>query len=106
VHELVTNAAKYGALSVPQGRLVIAWQVEDRPEGQQLHVSWRESNGPAVREPARLGFGSRLIRRGIEGELNGRLRIEFLPAGLAADLTFPIDVAAESEAGLGLAAAG
>ncbi|MCC2654263.1 MAG: hypothetical protein K0Q60_4429, partial [Microvirga sp.] len=72
LHELVTNAAKYGALSTNAGHLEVAWSViesDDRPK--QLRIHWSESGGPPVAPPKRQGFGSRLIRRSIEGELGG-----------------------------------
>jgi two-component sensor histidine kinase len=61
LHELATNAAKYGALSAPSGEVALDWTVEDG----RLRLRWRESGGPAVREPARQGFGSRLIDMGL-----------------------------------------
>ncbi|SCX89915.1 sensor histidine kinase [Microvirga guangxiensis] len=91
LHELVTNAAKYGALSVPTGRLHLAWEViapEDAPP--QLRLSWKESGGPPVQPPKRQGFGSRLIRRSIEGELDGNITIDFDASGVSYDLSVPL----------------
>ncbi len=107
IHECVTNAAKYGALSTPQGRLHVAWGVEERDGSLHLRLVWHESHGPHVTEPARFGFGSRLIRRSIEGELDGRLVMSFAAGGLVAELTFPIGeaVAAEPRPPGGLAVA-
>lgn len=91
VHELVTNAAKYGALSSPHGKLKVGWSLEPGAEsGLDLHIRWRESGGPAVRPPGRRGFGSRLIQRSIEGELSGRTTMDYLPSGLVAQLTIPV----------------
>jgi len=91
LHELVTNAAKYGALSVPTGRLDLSWTVS-RADGRpaQLRILWRESGGPPVQPPKRQGFGSRLIRRSVEGELDGTLVIDFDPAGVSYDITMPL----------------
>jgi PAS domain S-box-containing protein len=97
VHELVTNAAKYGALSTPSGKVDISWRVEPGTPAPNLRITWREMHGPLVKPPAHRGFGSRLIERSIAGELSGRVQLEFLPGGLAADLTFPIDAAALEE---------
>lgn len=86
VHELVTNAVKYGALSVPGGSVAVAWSVasEQRRGGavRRLRLTWREHGGPPVVPPARRGFGSRLIERGLARELGGTARIEFAPEGV------------------------
>lgn len=69
-HELATNAAKYGALSVPSGRIDVRWLVEPRlDEPSMLRLTWTERDGPEVKPPSRNGFGSRLIERGIVHEL-------------------------------------
>jgi two-component sensor histidine kinase len=79
LHELGTNAAKYGALSVQRGGLVdIAWHVADG----KLRLDWKESGGPPVAAPARRGFGSRLIEQGLGADLGGVARIAFEPDGL------------------------
>ena len=82
LHELGTNAAKYGALSVDGGRVSIAWDVE----GDRLRLEWRESGGPPVEAPSRRGFGSRLIERGLEADLDGRAELHFDPAGLRCEI--------------------
>ena len=84
-HELATNAAKYGALSDGQGRVDLAWE----RAGDRLRLRWQESGGPPVRPPARRGFGSRLIERGIAAELNGRVALGFDSAGLVCDMDMP-----------------
>ncbi|RWR26869.1 GAF domain-containing protein [Sinirhodobacter populi] len=86
LHEMMTNAAKYGALSVPGGQLSISWSF-DGIEG--LVLNWRESGGPAVVVPHESGFGSRLIRGSMEYDLQGRAEIEFAAGGLLARFVIP-----------------
>jgi PAS domain S-box-containing protein len=91
LHELVTNAAKYGALSTNAGHLEMNWAVienEDRPD--QLRIHWTESGGPPVAPPKRQGFGSRLIRRSIEGELGGYMVLNFAEGGVSYDISVPL----------------
>jgi PAS domain S-box-containing protein len=91
LHELVTNAAKYGALSSPSGHVALTWSIvdhSDRPP--QLRLHWSESGGPPVEKPKRQGFGSRLIRRSIEGELAGYIVINFAPVGVSYDVSVPL----------------
>ncbi|RDI59188.1 sensor histidine kinase [Microvirga subterranea] len=91
LHELATNAAKYGALSVPHGRLDISWHAFHDAMGQtRLAVDWVEQGGPAVEPPKRLGFGSRLIERSIRDELGGLLEMRFQPDGLRCSLSLPL----------------
>ncbi|MBF9234313.1 sensor histidine kinase [Microvirga alba] len=90
-HELATNAVKYGALSAPQGSVDIAWRTEPDSTGKPLlKVDWVEKNGPPVREPARKGFGSKLIERGIRHELDGSLDMRFHPEGLRCSFAVPL----------------
>jgi PAS domain S-box-containing protein len=86
VHELATNATKYGSLSQPGGRIDINWEVAD----DRLRLVWRESGGPPVSVPARRGFGSRMIERGLAAELGGTVRIDFAPAGLVCTVEAPL----------------
>jgi PAS domain S-box-containing protein len=92
-HELATNAVKYGALSQPAGRLAIAWTTEAGPR-RRLRLSWRESGGPRVSPPARRGFGTLLVERGIATDLGGVARLEFAPSGVRCEIDVPIDTPA------------
>ena len=85
-HELATNAAKYGALSGPGGRLAVGWQIEG--DGA-CRIDWQESGGPPVSAPARTGFGTVLIERSIPFDLGGRSLVEFDRAGLRATFHLP-----------------
>ena len=88
-HELATNAVKYGALSVPDGRVEVRWRVEDG----RLRLVWRESGGPPVEVPERRGFGSRMIERGLAAELGGIVKIEFKPDGVICSVDAPLPAA-------------
>lgn len=88
VHELSTNALKYGALSVPEGRVSIVWAVD--AEAGRFKLEWRESNGPAVIEPTEKSFGSRFIEQALPGQLQGEARLIFEPSGLVCDVNIPI----------------
>lgn len=79
LHELATNALKYGALSNDAGRVELRWE----PVGEdRLRLTWRERGGPPVARPVRKGFGSRLIERGLAHDLGGSVRIDYDPAGV------------------------
>ncbi len=84
-HELATNAAKYGALSAPDGRVTVDWA---RDAEGRLRVAWTESGGPRVTAPTRKGFGSRLIERSVKHDLGGDLAANFDPDGLSVIMTF------------------
>ncbi|RZJ47187.1 MAG: PAS domain-containing protein [Brevundimonas sp.] len=89
-HELATNAAKYGALSNPDGRVMVDWAVADltRPV---LHLTWRELDGPPVAEPTRRGFGSRLIERNVRHDLAGEVKVDYATSGFTAEFMVPLD---------------
>ena len=89
-HELATNAAKYGALSEPDGRVLIDWSVAEQPD-RILKLTWRELDGPKVTLPDRRGFGSRLIERNIRHDLAGEIDLVYASDGLIAELTVPLD---------------
>lgn len=82
LHEMCTNAAKYGALSVPEGSVRVGWAAEDG----RLRLEWRDSGGPAVEPPASRGFGTRMIERGLAAELRGKVEIRFEPSGVVATI--------------------
>lgn len=90
LHELGTNAAKYGALSRAGGRVEIAWRVEPSDDGQQMRLRWAESDGPPVLPPQDTGFGTRLIERACTHELDGSVALEFAPEGLRCAIAFPL----------------
>jgi two-component sensor histidine kinase len=91
LHELTTNAAKYGALSVPAGCVHVDWRVVDGPT-RRLQLQWRERGGPpVVIPPPRRGFGSRLLERGITAELGGTVALDFTPTGLDALIEIPLE---------------
>ncbi len=83
LHELATNAAKYGALSGEGGNVAIAWT----KTATSLHLEWKEQGGPPVSEPAGRGFGSRLIERGLSADLGGTAHLAFEPDGLRCTIT-------------------
>jgi two-component sensor histidine kinase len=87
-HEMATNAAKYGALSTPEGHVHIAW----RMEADRLLISWRETAGPIVKEaPKAQGFGGKLVQHSVVRQLGGELCYDWRPEGVRADLTIPLD---------------
>jgi two-component sensor histidine kinase len=89
VHELSTNAIKYGALSSANGRVAVDWAVEDELDRRKLTVRWRESGGPPVAPPTRRGFGTRLIERGILVGVGGMASLSFAPAGVECRIEVP-----------------
>jgi len=91
LQELATNAAKYGALSVPGGEVSIDWRLEPAAVSRALlHFRWRETRGPPVLPPKRRGFGSRLIERTLAGDTNGQVEISYDPSGVRLELTMPL----------------
>ena len=86
VHELATNASKYGALSSSGGRVSIEWTVE----GDQMELLWREREGPAVAPPANAGFGTRMIKRLLAGEFGGKVDLDFAPDGVVCRVSAPV----------------
>ena len=89
LHELATNAAKYGALSIEVGRVAVSSRVGG-PPAPRLHISWSECNGPRVTEPERRGFGMRLIEEAIAYEVEGEVSLRFLAEGVRCELDIPV----------------
>ncbi len=90
MHELATNAAKYGALSTPEGKVRVAWHMEPGADGAPMcHLSWEESGGPIVEPPAVRGFGRVVIERTVARALLGEVTIDYAPSGLRWTLVFP-----------------
>ena len=96
LHELATNATKYGALSCEAGRVRIAWHTSRREDGRWLYLCWSEHGGPPVAPPTRCGFGSRLIERTIKDTLGGEVRLSFEPGGVVCTMTTIIQSARQS----------
>jgi PAS domain S-box-containing protein len=90
LHELATNAAKYGSLSVPAGALAVSWTVAADRGQRRLTIDWQETGGPPVRRPERQGFGSRLLERSIAHELKGSTELSFEPAGVRCRIAVPL----------------
>lgn len=90
VHELATNSAKYGALSVPAGRIRISWRLLDEGTPRQLQIDWKEVGGPVVGTPTRQGYGAKLIVLTLEYDLKGSAQIRYRPEGLHCVLQFPL----------------
>ena len=91
MHELATNATKYGALSSAQGRLRIAWELRsDAVNEPEFQLDWVESGGPAVVAPARTGFGRNTIEQSLAQAIDGRVVLDFVPSGLVCKITAPV----------------
>lgn len=90
LHELTTNAAKYGALSATNGAVHVSWRLEKRENGERLVLDWEERGGPTPQAPAQTGFGSRLVR-GTVDSLRGTIAYHWPPAGLRARIEVPTD---------------
>ncbi|WP_407522993.1 sensor histidine kinase [Methylobacterium oryzisoli] len=90
IHELTTNAAKHGALSVPEGRIAVSWQVSAAESGRRLCLDWTERGGPLTREPTRRGFGSTLLQRVLTMQCGADIRFDFAPAGLHFRMEAPL----------------
>lgn len=101
LHELATNAAKYGALSSPDGRVAVHWRLRaPEPEagkGETFEITWHEKGGPPVAEPKRKGFGRMMIERLVPRAIDGTSELVFEPDGIRWTLRFPTDYLAEIE---------
>jgi two-component sensor histidine kinase len=90
IHELTTNAVKHGALSVPDGRVEVAWEVKALENGRRLHLEWIERDGPLVAEPTRRGFGSTLLQRVLTAQVQAQIDIDYQPTGLRFTMDAPL----------------
>ena len=90
LHELLTNAVKYGSLSVDAGRVAITWSVHETGLRCRLLLRWEETGGPLVTEPTRTGFGTRLIQRSLAQELGGEVEVRYAPMGVACLIDVPL----------------
>lgn len=91
LHELVTNAVKYGALSQPAGRLSVTWTLQGPDDARQLVLTWAERQGPRIaRPPERRGFGSLLIEHTLAFELEGGAKLDYAPQGLTVFMELPV----------------
>jgi PAS domain S-box-containing protein len=91
-HEMATNAAKYGALSVPDGRVQVSWRLEPDEETTRLLIDWQEEGGPPVVDPKATGFGLRLIERTLRSKPDARYTIDYRPDGLRAHFNMPAEI--------------
>jgi two-component sensor histidine kinase len=91
LHELVTNAAKYGSLSVPDGRVCVKWQKQNSDAGAKLVAEWHEFGGPAVAAKPSSGYGTSLIRDLIPHELGGTVNLVFSPDGVSCKIEIPLE---------------
>jgi two-component sensor histidine kinase len=89
LHELATNAGKYGALSNNAGEVKIAWGIEDLGGGARFHLSWTESGGPPVAAPHACGFGTKVITQVPQSQLDAEVTYEFPPTGVEWRLVCP-----------------
>jgi two-component sensor histidine kinase len=85
IHELATNAAKYGALSSAEGCVTVRWEMHNGA----LHIDWREQGGPKVAQPTRRGFGRLLLERALASDLRGTVKMDFAPEGLHCAIAIP-----------------
>ena len=93
LHELVTNASKYGALSIPEGRVSVNWECRnsgDAPTGLTMVWRWRETGGPPVSAPSQYGYGTSLICDLIPHELGGTVDLAFSPEGVSCTIEIPL----------------
>ncbi|PVE21757.1 hypothetical protein DC522_24960 [Microvirga sp. KLBC 81] len=90
LHELATDAVKYGAPSTAYGTVDLTWTVDRHGTPPHLKLRWTETDGPPVEPPRRRGFGTRMIERSLAQDLGGEARIEFAPAGVACTVDTPV----------------
>jgi two-component sensor histidine kinase len=91
LHEIATNAAKYGALSNDTGTVTLDWEVIEEDAKRKLRLIWTEAGGPPVSAPVQRGFGSRLIERSARDQLGGEATVDFLPRGVVCTVTVALE---------------
>ncbi|MES2194223.1 MAG: sensor histidine kinase [Pseudomonadota bacterium] len=99
LHEIATNAAKYGALSNDTGKVALDWEVMTQTARPQLRLIWTETGGPHVTAPVQRGFGSRLIERSARDQLGGEATVDFLPHGVVCTITCTLEDLPEGKVG-------
>jgi two-component sensor histidine kinase len=92
IHELTTNAVKYGVLGKGGGSLEVNWDIVAKDGRRALSCDWRESDGPRVSPPARQGFGSMLLHRILSQQIGAAVDIDFPPEGFHLRMVVPIEV--------------
>jgi two-component sensor histidine kinase len=90
LYELATNAAKHGALSAPEGRVLLSWRIDKLGSDPVFHLHWKESGGPVVAAPTRKGFGELLVRRIAPRDMAGKSEVRYDPAGFEYELQAPL----------------
>lgn len=90
IHELTTNALKYGALSLPSGRISVDWNIKTLDGGRELSLRWTERGGPLVRPPQRRGFGTMLIDRVLGPQAHAQTQLTYDPAGIVFEMRSPL----------------
>ena len=104
LHELATNAGKYGSLSGEEGRVSIGWSIDLAEQEPRFHMEWRESGGPLVASPVESGFGSKLIAHMTEIALQGHARLDYAPEGVSWSIDAPLArITSEAEPAFGWA---
>jgi two-component sensor histidine kinase len=91
IHELATNAVKYGALSTDKGTVNVSWAIAPRDSGRRVEIEWLEQGGPSVSAPNRSGFGTRVLRSTLSNANEGNVDLTFEPDGLRCRMSFLID---------------
>ena len=96
LHELATNAAKYGALSTAGGHVSVSWDSRTAGDETRLTLTWQETGGPVVAPPTRKGFGTQMMTRGLARELDGEVTLSFPEAGARCHMDVPLSSRAQA----------
>jgi two-component sensor histidine kinase len=98
LHELATNALKYGALTRPQGKVLVSWELDGSElKSPRFRMSWRETDGPCIAPPQRTGFGTSVIREAPKHELGAEVTLAYEAAGLFWSIDMPADRAVDEK---------